>query len=245
MSNDTPPVEITLRIPGNWAHPGELIERLPSGFQISPEGMVFPDGQRVEMVPMAPDRQFAQIFESSCRRPATREELARVQNYSVNIGLIGPGGSLDAARTMMEAAAVIIQAGGAGVFIDNCGLAHGGQQWLEYLEDSSPDALSFAFVSIVRGEQVAYTIGMHALGLPEIRMRQVDIESNSNLIIDVLRYICQSDRPVDEGHALILEGGQMFHVVSKSNPDFGEGTPMYNPYGSLKLLPAKEIAERN
>src|SRR5271170_6048004 len=89
----------------------------------------------------------------------------------------GPGGSMDAARTMMQAGAAMVRAGGAGVFIDNCGLAHGGQHWLEMTEDGGPDALSFAFVAIVRGRNDVYTIGMHVLGLRDVVMKRKDIDS--------------------------------------------------------------------
>ena len=245
MSETTPSIEITLRIPGTWAHPGELVEQIPPGCRLSPEGLILPDGQRIEIAPMQPDQQFAKIFASSCRRPATPDEMDRVNCYSVNMGLIGPGGSIEAARTMMQAAAAILEAGGAGVFIDNSGLAHGGGQWLDFAEDGSADALSFAFVSVVRGDTEAWTMGMHVFGLPEIKMRRADIEPTGDLIIDVLRYMCHSDKPVDKDHVLVLEDGQMLHVTSKSECEFPARSPMYNPFGTMFLLPAKEIAERN
>src|SRR5437870_4826107 len=129
--NDSPStVEVALRIPGNWSHPKELIARMPDGYRLTPESLLMPDGMKIEFNPMPPDDQFAGIFRSSCRRPPTEEELTQVDGYTVNIGLIGPGGSLDAARRMMEAGAAIVRAGAAGVFNDNSGLAHGGQNWL-------------------------------------------------------------------------------------------------------------------
>ncbi|HUG19410.1 MAG TPA: hypothetical protein VMM56_10555, partial [Planctomycetaceae bacterium] len=73
-------VQTTLRIPGNWAHPGELVERMPTGFRITPESLFLPDGTEIELIPMPPDERFAEVFESSCRRPATTDELARVRN---------------------------------------------------------------------------------------------------------------------------------------------------------------------
>ena len=112
-------VRTTLRIPGNWEHPAELVERLPHEFHFTAEALVLPDGSSVKCAPIQPDDQFATIFRSSCRRPATAEELDIVDNFTVNIALMGPGGSLKAALTMMQAGAAIIQAGGAGVFIDN------------------------------------------------------------------------------------------------------------------------------
>ncbi len=245
MTETSPSIDIAFRIPGTWAHPGELVERLPAGCRLSPEGLILPDGQRVEFAPMQPDSQFAEIFASSCRRPATPDELDMVHRYTVNIGLLGPGGSLDAARTMMQAAAVIVQAGGAGVFIDNSGLAHGGEHWLEFAEDGSADALSFAFVSLARGKTEVWTMGMHVLGLPEIKMRRADLEPTGDLIIEVLRYMCRSDIPVDKGHVLVLDTGPMLQVTSKVECEFPAGSPMYNPFGCLMLLPAKEIADRN
>ncbi len=245
MNPPSTPIEIAFRIPGTWTHPRELVERMPPGCRLSPEGLILPDGQRVEIAPMQPDKQFASIFASSCRRPATPDELNRVNRYTVNMGLLGPGGSIEAARTMLQAAAVIVQAGGAGVFIDNSGLAHGGEQWLDFAEDGSADALSFAFVSVVRGQSEAWTMGMHVFGLPEIKMRRADIEPTGDLIIDVLRYMCRGEKPVDKDHVLVLEDGHILHVTSKVECEFPAGSPMYNPFGSLFLLPGKEIAERN
>src|SRR5580700_5880402 len=162
---------ITLRIPGDWSHPGELVQRLPPGFRLTPEALSLPNGAKIDFVPMAPDDEFARIFESSCRRPPTDDELAVVARYTVNVGLTGQGGSLEAALTMMQAGAAIVRAGGAGVFIDNSGLAHGGGQWIDLTEDAGPDAISFAFASIVRGPQDVYTMGMHVMGFPDILMR--------------------------------------------------------------------------
>lgn len=75
MNESDNDVQTTLRIPGNWEHPGELIERLPTGFRLAPEALVMPDGTEIEFTPMPPDDQFAGIFKSSCRRPATDNEM--------------------------------------------------------------------------------------------------------------------------------------------------------------------------
>src|SRR2546422_2929055 len=147
MNEPAVPIEIALRIPGKWSHPSELIQRLPAGCRLTGEALVLPDTTQVEFGAMAADDQFARIFRSSCREPATNDELAIVDGYTVNVFLSGPGGSMQAARRMMQAGAAVVRAGGAGVFIDNSTLAHGGRQWLEMTQDGRPDALSFAFVT--------------------------------------------------------------------------------------------------
>ncbi len=238
-------VKTTLRIPGNWAHPGELIERLPAGFRLTPEALIFPDGKEIEFIPMPPDDQFAEIFRSSCRQPATDDEMEIVNGYTVNVGLTGPGGSMQAALTMMQAGAAIVRAGGAGVFIDNSALAHGGGHWIEMTEDGGSDAVSFAFVGIVRGRQEVWTMGMHVLGLPDIMMRRADADADEDLIINVIRYMSASDKPIGHGHVLADEVAPRFQVVATTGEDFDAGSPMYNPFGRLKLVSMKEIAEGN
>src|SRR5688500_18975960 len=97
MNEPDPPITIDLRIPGQWSHPRELIERLPAGCRLTEEGLILPDATQVEFGAMGADDQFAQIFRSSCRQEPTEQELAEVDSYTVNALLSGPGGSLAAA----------------------------------------------------------------------------------------------------------------------------------------------------
>lgn len=250
MTEHDTAVQTTLRIPGNWSHPGELLERIPKGFRLTPESLIMPDRTEIEFFPMPPDDQFAQIFRSSCRRPASDEELEIVDRYTVNVGLAGPGGSMEAARTMLEAGAAIVRAGGAGVFIDNCALAHGGGAWVEMadvcrLEDSGPDAVSFAFVSIINGDSEVRTMGMHVLGLRELVKRRSDLDTDAETIIEVVRYLSRGDKPIADGHLLADEIGLRFQVIETESDDSAIGSPMYNPFGCFKLIAMKDIAESN
>jgi hypothetical protein len=146
---------------------------------------------------------------------------------------------------MMQAGAAIVRAGGAGVFIDCSALAHGGRQWLELTDDGGPDALSFAFVSIVRGRADVYTMGMHVLGLRDIVMKRADVEADGFDIIEVVRYVAQGDKPIDNGHVLGDLDGPRFRVFTADSPAGLAGSPMHNPFGRLKLVSMRDIAETN
>ncbi len=245
MNEPTAPVEIALRIPGKWSHPKELIQRLPAGHRLTAEALILPDATPVAFGAMQADGQFAQIFRSSCRQPATEGELATVAGYTVNVFLSGPGGSLAAARTMMEAGAALVQAGGAGVFIDNSALAHGGQNWLEMTEDGSSDALSFAFVAVVSGKAEVWTMGMHVLGLRDVVMKRADAETEGFGIIEVIRYLARGEKPVADGHLLADLSGPRFQAFTQDSVEDLAGRPMYNPFGRLKLVSMRDIAETN
>lgn len=210
MSSPAADVTIAMRIPGQWSHPREMIERMPADCRLTPQTLVLPDGTQMELGFMDADDQFPGIFRSACRQPPTDEELAAVDGYTVNVLLSGPGGSLDAARATMQAAAAFVRAGAAGVFIDNCLLAHGGQNRLELSDDGGPDALSFALVGIARGEREVYTMGMHSLGLRDVVMKRTDVEVEGFDIVDVIRYLAASEHTIEDGHVIADLNGPKF-----------------------------------
>ena len=242
---DGVPITIVLRIPGKWSHPKELIERLPEGYRLTGAALILPDTTQVEFGAMAADDQFAQIFRSSCRQPPAEDELATVNGYTVNVLLSGPGGSMQAARAMMQAGAAVVRAGGAGVFIDNSALAHGGGHWLELTADGGPDALSFAFVAIVRGRTEVWTMGMHALGLRDVVMKRADIEAEGFDIVEVIRYLSRGEKPIDDGHVIADLNGPRFRAFTQDSAEELAGSPMHNPFGRLKLVSTRDIAETN
>jgi hypothetical protein len=145
----------------------------------------------------------------------------------------------------MEAGAAIVRAGGAGVFIDNCALAHGGENWLAMTEDASPDAVSFAFVGIVRGRTEIWTMGMHVLGLRDVVMQRADVEDGGFDIVEVIRYLAQGDKPVGDGHVIADLDGPRFQVFGAESPADAASTPMHNPFGRWTLVSIDDIAKRN
>ena len=236
---------ITLRIPGDWSHPRDLLKRMPDGFRLTPDNLFLPDETSIEFTPMPPDEQFPEIFKSSCRRPATVDELAIVARYTVNVGLSGPGGSMESALQMMQAAAAIVSAGGAGVFIDNSLMAHGGGDWIAMTDDGGPDAISFAFASIVRGQHEVYTMGMRTMGLPDLLISPADVDENVETLIEIIRYVCSSERTIDVGHLLADEEGPRFQVVANGTDDFDRPSAIHNPFGRLRIVSVKNLAEGN
>jgi hypothetical protein len=236
---------VTLRIPGDWKHPRELLERMPEGYRLEPETLFLPDGTPIEFMPMPPDEQFPEIFGSSCRRPPTADEQATVSRYTVNVALKGPGGSMESALRMMQAGAAIVRAGGAGVFIDGSALAHGGEDWVAMTDAGEPDAISFAFAAIVRGRQEVYTMGLRAMGYPDLVMRRADVDEHCETIVEIIRYVCGGDRPIDVGHILADEMGPRFQIVARDRDEFDADSQLHNPFGRLRIVSAKDVAEGN
>lgn len=245
MGSDAAAVTITLRIPGTWGDPGELVEQLPDGCRLTPDTLTLADGSQFEFIPMPPDDQFARIFRSSCRGPLTEDESSTLEHYRVNIGLRGPGGSMEAALRMMRAAVVILDAGAAGVFVDNSALAHGATEWREIVDNGSCDAISYAFTSIIRGSREVYTMGMGVMGLPDFGMSAADAGPDAETMIQVIRSVCGGNRSVETGQLLTLPGGTGFKVAGRAAEEFPLPSPMHNPGGRLTLINLRDIAAGN
>ena len=79
--SDAIPVTIALRIPGQWSHPRELLDRLPKGCRLTGDALILPDETEIGFGAAKADNQFAQIFHSSCRQPPTEEETAVVDDW--------------------------------------------------------------------------------------------------------------------------------------------------------------------
>ncbi len=238
-------IEIAIRIPGDWESPADLVRKLPSGFRLTPEKLVFPDGREIAFVPLDADDQFAGIFRLSNRVPPTDDEMAIINRFTVNICLVMEGGSIEAARTMLEGGAAIVQGGGAGVFVDNSAMSHGGQAWLEMASDGGSDAMSFAFVNIVKNEKDVSTLGMHVMGMADMLMETTHAGKDTDTIIGIVRKLCQQGKPIRIGDEIIGEDGQRFQAETRKPSKIHTGNPMHNPLGRVKWVNVKDIAERN
>jgi hypothetical protein len=97
----------------------------------------------------------------------------------------------------------------------------------------------------VRGRHDVYTLGMHVMGFPDLLMRSADIDGEGETIIEIIRYVCGGSRPIGVGHVLADEQGPRFQVVGKTSDDFDAESPMHNPFGRLKIVSAKDVAQGN
>ena len=171
------------------------------------------------------------------------KKIKEVNPDTAVIIMTGHGGE-DIAVNLMKAGAAVVRAGGAGVFIDNSVLAHGGELWIEMNEDGGPDALSFAFVGIVQGNTDIWTTGMHVLGLRDIVLKRADVERGFD-IVKVIRYLVHGDKPVGDGHILAHVKGPWFSCCAEDGDPRMVGTPMYNPFGRNRLVKLRHIASNN
>ena len=242
-----PPVEAVLRIPGIWESPRELSQALPEGFSIDDhcQWLHLPDGSKVEFNPRQWDDEFLKVFAGACKHTPSERDRHIVENYTVQVCLAAPGGSLGAAHRLMEAGAAILKAGGGGVFIDNSGNAHGSDDWFDLTtdpqntEDGDWGGVYWAYVATVGGKKEIWSIGMHVLGYRDAVMARSaeGEEADYYLLHNFLAYSYRSGRTIDSGDVLGDFEAAHHQVFSESDTLLPAG-PMQNPHGRWRLVPA-------
>ena len=197
-------------------------------------------GQAVEVVPLQPDGEFARVFFGACRRPPSRRDRRTVERYQVNICLACSGGSVESAVRMLRAAAAVVRAGGAGVFVDNSGRAHPSRDWLELAEVADDSSAYQAFVSLFAGHDDLWSVGMHVFGLCDgVIGRTGDDESACLDLTSFLGYTLLPDVVIADGdYAGDYEGSPPRFLLRKEATSFPPpGSPLHNPYGRWRLEP--------
>jgi hypothetical protein len=229
---------IAVRVPGPWTTPDELAARLPAGFRIEGEQFVTCGGRRFGFEAMPADGAFPTVFRSVCRRPPQPAEASRLDRYAMNAAVVAPGGSLAAAQRILEAVAGVVRAGGIGVFIDNCAVAHGGSDWLELAEHRhDPSAVFYTFVTIVKSGKDLVSYGMQVFGQRDaVIAHRTDLHDALSSVEDFLRVRCADPQERVDGGRFCDEQGRQFRL--RREPDrnpFGRQHPMSNPYGRWRL----------
>jgi hypothetical protein len=65
------------------------------------------------------------------------------------------------------------------------------------------------------------------------------------MVVDIIRYVCAGEHAIDVGHVLADERGPLFQVMSRESDEFKPGSVMHNPYGRLRIVSARDVAQGN
>ncbi len=232
-------VELNMRVPGCWVPNSALSKKLPKGYRMGEGTLELPNGESIMLRFLPRDDQFVTIFRRACHGGLSASALEKLEGYTCIAGIVGPGGSMESARTMVQAAAALLQAGGLGVFIDNSAVSHGRKDWLEIAKDGCADALCFGFLGVVGGQKEIWSTGLHAFGFPDIVLHRTNPFEGSATLIEFARFVSARGQAVDEGFIYQPESGPKYKVERYTPDDFKPTSPIHNPFGRIRLVPLK------
>jgi hypothetical protein len=244
MENTGTPVSIVLGIPGPWESAQDLARAIAT---LGPD-FVFRDG---ELVDLAGDRRFQlelveydaelrRAYELANRRSLNTADLDLIDGHRHTAYLIGPGGSLAAAREMMQAATVVLAAGGFAVKVETAGVAHSARDWLTQTDrrDTHVGALYIAYVALVGNNAQLYSCGMHNLGFSDAIVAGLAADQAGELLRGFLMSVIHEQPPLVSGQTVVNDGiGAQYRLVHEPCRTFTTDDLFYNPFGLWRLLP--------
>jgi hypothetical protein len=235
-------VSIELRMPSPWETPDDFAQALNSSNSAYKfhEGWLIhrTSGWRCECLGSAHDDEIAELFEHDGRLGF--RELKEIDAHKTKVHLAGPGGSVETARAMMDAAAAVVRAGAFGVMVDNSGNTHGKKDFLKLAEDREPGGMYWFYVASTgdRAERELFSTGMHCLGFRDAELPDVQDPQQAWLTLNnFLGYCYQSGVPISDGDPCGDEDEPQFRVRHLECHRVPRGTPFYNPFGVWRLDP--------
>ncbi len=244
MTEPSTSARIVLRIPGPWeSHEAlaQAIEAHNSDAALSGNALRCRNQTaRAELVEHDPDLRdaFAQTG-----RLFSETDLAAIAAHRGAVYLIGAGGSLEAAREMMEFADALLRAGGLAVKVETAGVAHRAQDWLAQSarRETHVGALFIAYVALVASRGAVYSCGMHNLGFPDaILSGDLPPQQAGQLLKDFLMYLLHEQPVLTDEHTFAVSDEQIkFGLAREPRPLFAAGDLFHNPYGWWRLTPLK------
>ncbi len=261
MSDATPMIELTLAVP--FEHPDELhaaLKRAGSEYRLGERGLRMPDGRSIEVSVRPQDGEFAQVVcgGGGPHQPSDQERRA-MEEAPTLLTLMSRGGSQEAAMSMLEAGAALMEVGASGVLVRNSGMGHGAEDWLSLAGDPTGGGVHWAYVTSQRasdpdrggmfdfGFPAMFSIGMHCLGLRDVVVPTTgDDQVDWFQLNNYCGYLERSGRTPVNGDVLTAltgdpeEGGEMvpmFRVRTRDCEHLGPDHPMHNPYGLYVLEP--------
>lgn len=157
---------------------------------------------------------------------------------------MAPENALAISRQALSLVAAALRAGAFAAKGESSGIAHGRERWLALDEaaDKSPiGPLIGAWVRFpIECNQVAYSVGMHLLGAPDVEIEREDMLDDE--MVDVLSgfiHFLLIDKPIlKDGHTFKLgEGARRFEITGMDCDRYESDSFFWNPLGYWRLSP--------
>lgn len=196
-------MDIVLTVPGPWVSAPEAVTSLASTSKAE-----------VDLAPAHP--QLVQQMARASDGWLEEQELTALERHTSTLRLVRPGGSMDAAKSMLRAGAAALDAGGLVVNVESSGLTHSRAEWRRMSARQLAEDLLDAYVSIHASTAGLASRGMAAFGLAEMIMVGSGPEDRGTLEAFLLYGL--SDQPsFRDGEAITTSPGRIVYRLEIAN----------------------------
>ena len=239
----SPSVEVVLCIPGVWADTSELIENLAKagcGYIFAGRVLLNMETQEsCELQFEGTDERMMRAFEAAGAHWKDTPEMDVIDSHKSVVYLIGNGGSVAAAHSVMDAANALLKAGGLGVKVESSGIAHPPQDWAEQCQYNYLFKSHASYVVYVVDDDV-YSCGMHNFGLPDAIVNSNDSTDPAELLRAFTHYVLTESPQIKSGQTFSVDSdAPVYSILESHGIDYGPDSLFNNPFGTWRLKATK------
>lgn len=233
--------QIVLAIPGTWANRADVVGAIvkQGRFLFSGDSITDLHTQLTYSLDIHQrDEHVAGAIAFAGQHSLSPADMAKLQQHTFVLYVIGTGGLQAAARDMMVVADNLLQAGGIAVQVALSSAAHSAAYWHLLTEHrSNPPALFDAYVTFAQQDAQFFSLGMHTFGLPDALVEgEDDPNAAGELLQTFLLYVLLENPPLKDGHAFRVDPQSPPYRLNYGPSELQEpDNLMYNPYGIWRL----------
>ncbi len=236
-------VEIVLAVPGNWLNRTGIVTAIAQkgrGYRLTGDMLTNPaSGESFDLEIANHNPDLIETFIPAGRGQLSLKDFAALDHHTFTLYLSGPGGSLETARQIMQAAAALLWAGGIALRVESSGTVHSAGRWLNCVryQDSDLTAIFEAFVMLNRQGELVFSCGMHNLGLRDgvISIKNV-LEEPVQTLQTFLLYLMQENPTPKEGTIFSTQPDlPHYRLKGEKCLPYRPGDLLYNPFGWWRL----------
>ncbi len=246
---DNAPPMVEVWVPGPWADRTAFMHALAQGtgggFQADGETLVdtaTKTGAPFEFLPA--QRELPTWMANGSGAAFSDAETAAIANHRALVVLEIAADQPDLAGRLLRLTGAVKRAGGFGVRLGRCGLAHPWARWEEWLGNDGAEGLHRALIAQVVDAERGWvsSFGMNQLGLPDTAYDGDDFEADmANTLVFVFNMFQHHERPkLADGHTFSLdETAPVMQLAHEADDRFATSDPYFNPHGLWVLSPAE------
>jgi|HigsolmetaAR201D_1030396.scaffolds.fasta_scaffold06133_2 hypothetical protein len=228
---------IVLGLPGLWKSRSDIVAAIAHNCdQLMFAGMIVRDLQSQQSYQLdiyEHDPLLARAFAAAGRDMLTDEEIALIAEHTFCLYLVGPGGSIEQARTLAQVGARLLATGALAVKVESAGVAHSAEDWRSLAMSDDLTALYYAYVTKINNGEQLYSCGMHLLGLPDAAVPGWINEDEASELLDTFLLYMLLDRPtLGNGHTFgLTTRPERYRLRHKPCMRYHIDDLFFNPYG--------------
>lgn len=217
--------QIIVGIPGLWKTRTEIVQSIVSnsgGLVFA--GAVIMDTKTKEAFPLhvyehAP--QLAKAFSIAGQGRISQQTIDSIGTHTFTLYCIVPNTSAEGARKMLGIVSALLNCGGLAAKVETSGVAHSAERWKELAGGNKPFDLYCAFVTLIGGQGVFYSCGMHNFGLPDTCIdRSLQPNEAASLLNEFNCYQLAESPKFSDGHTFSVGQSAPRFVLKKEECKF-------------------------